>query len=403
MLFDRTKLIVVLLAVGIPFFWVSSKVYKYFSYKAAPEFSFVGIEEGSSFKRNVNFAVKSDNGYKVSNVNLNLDGRDIDLGSSKWIGERTFEHKVSFDVTTVSDGLHKLEVTLVDSSYHANATCKKVNFYVDNAPLHAAFLEPEYKVYLGKTLKVKIHSNKKLKTAEAKFQSMTRPFWPESEESTVYEALIPIDCESAPGDFTVTAKLCDAVDNESQLTVRVQVLPFEFPKQKGFTVDSTKFKEDTRLGKTSKELYATLAKLNKESSNQKLWNGNFDFPMEVRKITTPFGEIRMTQERGRYMHHGVDLVFMPKNVIWAAQDGKIVLMDRFVFTGNTVVIDHGLGVLTLYAHLEDFADIKIGDMIKKGTPIGRVGMTGYSNGYHLHWEIRVNNVSIDPLEWVGKI
>jgi murein DD-endopeptidase MepM/ murein hydrolase activator NlpD len=72
-------------------------------------------------------------------------------------------------------------------------------------------------------------------------------------------------------------------------------------------------------------------------------------------------------------------------------------------TGNTVVLDHGLGVFTLYCHLEDFTDIEVGDSVKKGNPIGRLGMTGYASGYHLHWELRINNISVDPFEWTTSI
>jgi len=59
-------------------------------------------------------------------------------------------------------------------------------------------------------------------------------------------------------------------------------------------------------------------------------------------------------------------------------------------------------VFSMYFHLEDFADIEIGDLVKKGNPVGKLGKTGYATGYHLHWEIRVNNVAINPLQWAEK-
>ena len=77
----------------------------------------------------------------------------------------------------------------------------------------------------------------------------------------------------------------------------------------------------------------------------------------------------------------------------------MIIKDRYVMSGNTIVLDHGCGIFTLYYHLEDFADIEIGDFVKKGNPMGRIGKTGYATGYHLHWELRVNNVSVDPFQW----
>ena len=77
----------------------------------------------------------------------------------------------------------------------------------------------------------------------------------------------------------------------------------------------------------------------------------------------------------------------------------MVIKDRYIHSGNTVVLDHGFGVLTMYFHLDSFADIKIGDVVRKGKPLGLLGMTGYATGYHLHWELRVNNVPVDPMQW----
>ena len=88
-----------------------------------------------------------------------------------------------------------------------------------------------------------------------------------------------------------------------------------------------------------------------------------------------------------------------KSVIWASQDGIVVLKNLFAHSGNTVVIDHGWGVLTLLFHLDTFAPLEVGDMIKKGKPVGTLGKTGYATGYHVHWEMRVGNVAVDPLEW----
>jgi len=99
------------------------------------------------------------------------------------------------------------------------------------------------------------------------------------------------------------------------------------------------------------------------------------------------------------MHRALDVINTPKSVIWSTQDGVVVLKDRFELSGNTVVVDHGCGVLSLFYHLDDFADIEVGQKIAKGNPVGTLGKTGYASGYHLHWETRVNNIPVDPMQW----
>lgn len=119
----------------------------------------------------------------------------------------------------------------------------------------------------------------------------------------------------------------------------------------------------------------------------------------MKGISTEFGTERTTQDRGRYCHAAIDFLAPPKTVVWAAQDGVVALKDRFGHSGKTVVIDHGCGITTMYFHLDEFAPINVGDTIKKGKPVGTIGKTGYASGYHLHWEMRINNVPIDPMEW----
>lgn len=403
MINDRSKMFFLFFLVLLPIFWVGFKTYRYFTHNSSPLVTLECIEEGKSFKTKIEGVLKADTPYKVAYITVLLDGKEVDLGSQKWIGSKKFVHKFSFDVSKVSNGKHLFEFEVVDSSYHKNKVNKNFEVYVDNEPLQVTFLYPEYSIDQGKTLRVRVQANKKLACGKIKFLSIIRPFASDIDEnSNTYEALIPIDCEENAGEFVATAELQDLVQNTVKLSARVKINAFNFPKQKGFSVNQEKFKEDNRLGKGPKEFNDVMLGLTKNSSTQKLWSGAFEFPMVVRRMTTPFGEIRVTPEWGKYMHHGVDLVDMPKSAVWATQAGKVVLIGRYARTGNTVVIDHGLGVLSVYAHLEDYADIHIGDMVKRGNPVGRVGMTGYANGYHLHWEIKINNISVDPIDWIKK-
>jgi murein DD-endopeptidase MepM/ murein hydrolase activator NlpD len=121
--------------------------------------------------------------------------------------------------------------------------------------------------------------------------------------------------------------------------------------------------------------------------------------MEMTRVSCEYGMKRVTQEKGCYMHKAVDLAGMPRTVVWAPQDGIVVIKNKYKSSGNTVVIDHGLGIFTLLFHLDSFSNVNVGDKIRRGSPVGKMGMTGYATGYHLHWEMRINNIHVDPLQW----
>jgi murein DD-endopeptidase MepM/ murein hydrolase activator NlpD len=77
----------------------------------------------------------------------------------------------------------------------------------------------------------------------------------------------------------------------------------------------------------------------------------------------------------------------------------VVLADQLFVRGNAVVIDHGRGVLTGYWHMQ-VIKVKVGERVGTGQMLGEVGTTGLSTGPHLHWEMRVNGVAVDPMQWV---
>jgi murein DD-endopeptidase MepM/ murein hydrolase activator NlpD len=86
--------------------------------------------------------------------------------------------------------------------------------------------------------------------------------------------------------------------------------------------------------------------------------------------------------------------------VHAAQHGRVVLAEELLFSGKTVVLDHGLGLFTFYGHLESIA-VKVDDMVETGTPLGRVGATGRVTSADLHWAVRLNEARVDPLQLVA--
>jgi murein DD-endopeptidase MepM/ murein hydrolase activator NlpD len=92
----------------------------------------------------------------------------------------------------------------------------------------------------------------------------------------------------------------------------------------------------------------------------------------------------------------VDLPATTGTPVYAAQSGSVVLAEELYFPGNTVVVDHGLGIYTFYGHLSEIS-VKVGDEVKQGALLGKAGATGRVTGPHLHWGLSVNRARVDPL------
>jgi murein DD-endopeptidase MepM/ murein hydrolase activator NlpD len=100
----------------------------------------------------------------------------------------------------------------------------------------------------------------------------------------------------------------------------------------------------------------------------------------------------------RQVHLGFDLAVTQQVPIKAAQRGVVVHAAYLGIYGNCVILDHGLGVQTLYGHLS-MIGVKVGDKVDKGQVIGRSGMTGLAAGDHLHFTVLVNGTPVNPVEW----
>lgn len=384
----------ILLSFFVLFGLIGWYTYSYFFDTATPHITVSGIEMGAYYAGDLQCSVATS---KRGRMSVLLDGQPLlhDFSISAH-----GNHPFTIPTRAIVNGQHMLRVEFVDATYGKNRTAIDRLFYVDNQPLKAALMRSDIdmQVFQGRTLHVQFQVNKDIRDAKVHTLSQVYDCFAESKNSSIYECFIPIACEETPNEYLLSVDVTDNVGNKVTLDTKFQIVLYPFKKQ-ALNVSKEKVQESKALGRSIAEREQVMQELAANSVPEKLWRGTFCTPVDIDRVSCEFGAIRTTQEKGRYMHKALDLLSAPKSVVWATQSGVVACKERFEDTGNTVIIDHGRGLLSLFCHLEDYADIKVGQKIALGNPLGTLGKTGYATGYHLHWEMRMNNVAIDPMQW----
>ena len=219
-------------------------------------------------------------------------------------------------------------------------------------------------------------------------------FYPDGENN--YYGLEGIHALDTPGlkDLEITAS---GQDNE-KITIQQQILlsAGSFIHEAVNGVDSNTI--DQNVIKQEDDILKVIS----TTSSTKLWNAPFKYPVDDPCMGSTFGN-RRTYNNGtyNYYHTGVDFSVCKANNlnIYAVAPGVVVFTGLLPTKGNFTVIDHGWGVYSCYAHQSEFK-VQVGDHVDAGQNIGTIGNTGRTLGPHLHWEVWVNHIPIDPLAWV---
>lgn len=143
-----------------------------------------------------------------------------------------------------------------------------------------------------------------------------------------------------------------------------------------------------------------LATIYNQTADSAAWEGLFQYPVTTTVVTAGYGDGRSYNGGPiEIFHTGVDFAGGVGTPILAPANGVVVFAAPLQLRGNTVVLDHGLGVMTAYFHLSEMF-VAPGTAVTTGQPIGAGGSTGLSTGPHLHWDVRVNGVPVNPVQWV---
>lgn len=125
-----------------------------------------------------------------------------------------------------------------------------------------------------------------------------------------------------------------------------------------------------------------------------------DRPVDGGRYSSPFGLRRFFNGQERNPHSGLDIAVPAGTPVKASADGVITIVGNYFFNGKTVFVDHGQGMMSMYCHLSEI-NVKKGQKVKRGEVVGKVGATGRATGPHLHWNVSLNDVRVDPAIFVG--
>ena len=155
-------------------------------------------------------------------------------------------------------------------------------------------------------------------------------------------------------------------------------------------------------GELRKKNAEKIASFAKQTSPELLWRGIVFHPFTNSAVESAFADHRTYIYNGKevdqQVHLGFDLASLAGNPVVAANRGKVLFADELGIYGNCVIIDHGMGVQSLYAHLSSI-EVKVGQDVEKEQTLGRSGMTGLAGGDHLHFTMLVNGHMVNPVEW----
>lgn len=210
-----------------------------------------------------------------------------------------------------------------------------------------------------------------------------------------WTAMAGIGLSTKPGDYQFTIRHADGKTENKSVTVAY----------KKYQEQHLTIKNKRKVNPNKDDMDRIAAESKRKKKAKKTFTDttpNIDFIWPVTgRISSIFGLRRFFNEQERRPHSGLDIAADEGTPIKATADGTVIEAGDFFFSGNMIYLDHGQGVISLYAHLSEIG-VKPGDIVKQGDIIGKVGMTGRVTGPHLHFAVIANETTIDPVFMLPK-
>jgi hypothetical protein len=315
----------------------------------------------------------------------------------------------------------KLLVTATDRSiFHfgaGNKSTQSIDFSYQNRPPSVVVLSTAHNISRGGVGLVLYTVNREVEKTGVVFADRFFPGYRQSGD--VYACMFPFPYDLPEERFVPKVVAVDKAGNERLMGIYYHVIPKRFPSDRLELSDpfldkvSSEFKDRFPQAATPLDVFLKanselrshdlkiLGECGRKSSPVPLWQGEFlRLPNSAPRGV--FAQARTYFYKGKPVDHqthlGIDLASLPHANVPAANNGTVVYADDLGIYGQCVIIDHGLGLQTLYGHLSRIG-VKVGEEVKKGQIIGSTGDTGLAGGDHLHFGVVVSGEQVNPIEW----
>lgn len=254
----------------------------------------------------------------------------------------------------------------------------------------------------GTLLLVEVRSAHPLEFISGKWGERDVPFWKEdvkqrtSAVSDVRRALIGVDLDKPEGKYELGVAGKTQGGEPVSCEAAVTVMQGHFATE-SLTVKQQFVQPNPEQEARAKAEQQRLREIFDTVTPEPLWKGSFRVPLDGDFKGSNFGKRRVLNGHPGTPHGGMDFPAPTGTPVHAAQSGRVVLAEELYFSGNTVIVDHGLGIYTFYCHFSKI-DAKVGEDVVAGTKLGEVGATGRVTGPHLHWALEVQRARVNPLE-----
>jgi hypothetical protein len=248
----------------------------------------------------------------------------------------------------------------------------------------------------GEMVRVSIEGKGLIKQAEVLFLDRNYVMGKDRDTEN-WLAFLGLDLEMKPGPYSIEISILFHDGSHRNIRREILVQDKEFPTKKLWVKQEYVTPPKDVMDRIQWESQL-LGQIYDVFTLQWYGEGPFIIPSDG-KAHDNFGERRIFNNEPRSPHSGLDISSPQGAPVRASNSGRVVLAKNLYFAGNTVIIDHGLGVFTSYLHFSKILT-KTGEMVKKGDIIGEIGATGRVTGPHLHWGVKVSGSRVDPISLI---
>jgi murein DD-endopeptidase MepM/ murein hydrolase activator NlpD len=374
---------------------------------------------------NITF-IDTKSGLRNSSITITQDDKTQVLSSINYTDSVKKENTVTVTIDPITMKLHDgpaaFNVSATDNSLWKNQTTLTRQVNIDMTPPNIFLLSTTNNINPGGTCVIVYRTSKPVIMSGVKVENHFSQGYPATisgKPCIISYFALPIDVGRSGTYIKVTAR--DQAGNETSVALPSLIRSKKFRSDKMVLSESflqqkmPEFQNQnpSLLGKTSLETFMYVnGKMREDNDNaildicrksqpRQLWEGTF-LRMKNAAPMALFGDKRTYQYQGKAVgqsvHMGVDLASTANAPVEAANNGIVAYTGYLGIYGNIVIVDHGLGLFTLYGHLNSI-DVKNGQEVKKGDVMGHTGTSGLAGGDHLHFGMLVGGQFVNPQEW----